>query len=107
MRITAKRHDPETGVRRLWNGERGWSIKIDGEKIGEVGRARLLGPPFGYWYFAVGSSKYGVPRRNTASEGERFEEGEEARDAALKYVRSVATAEMPGRNACHGTKGEK
>lgn len=96
MRITAKRHERESGLRRMFAGERGWDIKIDGERVGSVGHGRLIEKPYGYWYFAVGSSKYGVPRRNTACDGERYATGEEARDAALKYVKECATAPNAG-----------
>lgn len=43
MRVTVKRNERESGLRRIWNGGRGAEIRIDGKRVGSVSRSANLG----------------------------------------------------------------
>jgi hypothetical protein len=79
MRVTAKRD------RQGWLQCRGYDIKVNGLKVGRVDfREGRFSEPRG-WYSSIGSEKFEIPRKSTLDEP--VETAEEARDAALAYVR--------------------
>lgn len=89
MRITTKRDERESGLRRLWNSERGWDIKVDGKKIGRIGFARAYGDRAGRggWYYSIHASALGIAPINTS--GILVDDCEAVRVAAVTYVKKM------------------
>lgn len=85
MRITVKRNERDTGLRRLWNSQRGAEVRIDGHRVGSVCRFAAHGTG---WYFSVGDERYGLAHKNTSNEP--LDTYEAAKAAAITYVKANA-----------------
>jgi hypothetical protein len=86
-KILRWRREPRaTGLAAIAQGERGWELWYGDTRIGTVSiRAKGWGREKLGYYFYAGDERFGVPRKNTASEPP-FPDVEDAKAACRAYV---------------------
>lgn len=85
MKVTVKRDERDTGLRRLWNSARGAQVRIDGKRVGSI--SHTAGRPGG-WYFVVNAEAWNLAHLNTSDKP--LDTYDEVKAAAIAHVKKHA-----------------
>lgn len=90
-RLTWSRQPRETGLRAVCAGPRGWILKVDGVRVGDVSAAyKGLSRDIRGWDFMARGD--GIPWKNSAAEGVFYPDDEAAKTACKTYVAACLAA---------------